>query len=231
MKALLKVHPVAVLDELFAGDATARREGVRLLRKIMRYQAAVLDVLQDDVLLAWCSNDPAIRYPLAASVATIFKRPNDQEPYKWTPIAGKLLAGAPDPQLVVNEIVERFYPSSWAGSLATKLEEWLALLDSLPTRDDEALTLPIAVGYKALEGDGSLAAVFDQLKSVPTLSGAPYRLLDKAKPIAAILAVAALLISALIGASWGAALGIGIVVGMSALGIALAIYRQMIKPH
>ena len=117
------------------------------------------------------------------------------------------------------------------GMSFTKAKERIAHLNQISRGPDGTDTLAIAVGYKASEGDGSLAAVFDRFRNAPEVSGAPYRLLDRAKPIAAILAVAAALISALIGTSWGAALGIGVVVGLSALGIALAIYRQMIKPQ
>lgn len=106
-----------------------------------------------------------------------------------------------------------------------------AHLNQISRSTDGSDTLAIAVGHKASEGDGTLASVFDQFRGVPEVSGAPYRLLDRAKPIAAILAVAALLISVLVGTSWWPALSIAIVVGMSTLGIALAIYHQMVKPR
>jgi len=117
------------------------------------------------------------------------------------------------------------------GMSFKKAQERIAHLNQISRNREGSDTLAITVGYKATEGDGSLAAVLDQFRSAREVSGAPYRLLDRAKPIAAILAVAALLISLLVGTTWGAALGIGVVVGVSTLGVALAIYRQMIKAH
>lgn len=91
---------------------------------------------------------------------------------------------------------------------------------------------PILVaGYNAVEGDGSLARVFDGFRNEPTVSGAPYRLLDRSKPIAIILAAAGFAIAILIGRTFGEALGIGIIFGLSTLAIALVIYRQMVKKN
>ena len=95
-----------------------------------------------------------------------------------------------------------------------------------PTGQD---TLAITAGYGAKNADGSLATVFDTFRGVPEVLGAPYRLLDRSKPIAAILAVAGLVIALLIGRSWGEALGVGVVFGVATLAIALAIYRQAVK--
>jgi hypothetical protein len=144
LKGLLEVHPLDILDELFSGDAKARKDSVRLLNNLLRFHKAVLDVLPDEVLLTWCDRYPTVRYSLAASVATLFKRPNKGEPHEWTPLAGKLLEKAPDPRSVLNEIIQRLYPSSWSGSLATKLDGRLKLLNSLPGGDAPVLAAAMA---------------------------------------------------------------------------------------
>jgi hypothetical protein len=90
-------------------------------------------------------------------------------------------------------------------------------------------TVAIAAGYRSVEGDGALASVFDHFRNAPEVSGARYRFLERTKPIAAILAGAAIVISLLVGVSWGVALSVGTVVGVSVLGIGLAIYRQMVR--
>ncbi len=155
MKGLLQVHPAAILDELFSGDAKSRRESVRLLRDLLRFHKTVLDGLPDEIFLTWCDRNPEVRYPLAASVGTLFKRPDEGKPHQWTPLAGKLLEKAPNACLVLNEIVPRFYPSGWSGSLATKLEERLKLLDSIPSGDAPALAAAI------VKAKGDLQATID----------------------------------------------------------------------
>jgi hypothetical protein len=106
MTALLKVHPTAVLDEMFSGDATAQRTGVRVFLEVLRMRKDALGVVPNVVLLNWCDHDPAVRYPLLAASATLFKRPASDQPHEWTPLALQLLAKAPDPLAVFAEIVQ-----------------------------------------------------------------------------------------------------------------------------
>ena len=63
MTGLLRVHPKVVLDEAFAGDEKARAKAVRAFVDFQRFRKNPLEVVPDDVLLAWCDVDPAIRYP------------------------------------------------------------------------------------------------------------------------------------------------------------------------
>jgi hypothetical protein len=132
LKALFQVHPVIMLDELFFGDEKARRKSVKLLDSVTRHRNNVLDVISDDVMLDWCEHVPALRYRIAAALGSLFKFENDQ-PRQWTGLAPRLLQKAPDPGLVLNEIVCRLHPRSWSGSLATSLESGLRLLEELPT--------------------------------------------------------------------------------------------------
>ena len=88
----------------------------------------------------------------------------------------------------------------------------------------------LLAGYNASEGDGTLAAIYEAFKNKPEVSGAPFRLLDKSKPIAGILAVASAAIAKLFDRSWAESLGLGFIVGITVLGVALSIYRQMVKP-
>lgn len=115
------------------------------------------------------------------------------------------------------------------GMSAKEAQRRIAHLNQISRTADGQDSVAIAAGYRAEEGDGSLAGVFDGFRNTSEVSGAPYRLLDRSKPIAAILAIAGVAISLLLGRSWAEALGVGIVLGASTLGIALVIYRQMVK--
>jgi hypothetical protein len=144
MKGLLLVHPVPILDELFSADAESCKASLHVISTLRRFHHPVLDVIPDEVLLAWCDHDPALRNPLAAAAATLFKRPKEGKPHEWTPLTGKLLQTAPDPGLVLNEIIQRLNPLSWSGSLATKLEGRLKLLNCIPGSDIPTLAAKIA---------------------------------------------------------------------------------------
>ena len=151
VKGLLKVQPVAALDEFFSGDLKSQRASVRLLNDLLRFHKDVLAALDDEIVISWCDRDPALRYPLAASVVLLFSRPKEGEPHEWTPLASKLFEKAPDPRLVLAEIVDRLRPSSWSGSLATKLEGRLKLLNSLPVDGNPALAEPLDGARKRLQ--------------------------------------------------------------------------------
>jgi len=146
---LLRVHPKIVLDEAFAGDPKARENAVRAFVDFQKLHKNPLGVVPDDILLAWCDADPAIRYPLMAASAGLFKRPTNDQPHEWLPLASKLLNKAPDPHAVLKEIVRRLRPWNWSGSLATKLEGRLKLLEQLPI--DQTPGLADALGKAKAE--------------------------------------------------------------------------------
>jgi hypothetical protein len=140
MTGLLQVHPTVVLDEAFSGDAKARANAVQAFADFQRFHKNPMGVVSDDALLAWCDAAPDIRYPIMAASAGLFKRPANNEPHEWLPLPVKLLAKAPDPRAVLKEIVRRLHPTSWSGSLATKLEGRLRLLERLPIDQTPALS-------------------------------------------------------------------------------------------
>ena len=115
------------------------------------------------------------------------------------------------------------------GMSAKKAQHQIAHLNQISRTADGQDTLAIAAGYSAEESDGSLATVFERFRNVPEVSGAPYRLLDRSKPVAAILAIAGTLLALLLDKSWGVALGVGVVLGGSTLAIALAMYRHSVQ--
>lgn len=133
IRGMFQVHPTDVLDELFAGDQKARSTSVRLLDDLIQFRQSPMPSVPDETLLGWCDQEPTSRYPFAASIALLFHRPDEKMPHEWTKIANKLLARAPDPFAILKEIVNRLDPTSWSGSLATKLESRLKLLERLET--------------------------------------------------------------------------------------------------
>ncbi|PLU15886.1 hypothetical protein BMJ29_24935 [Sinorhizobium medicae] len=151
VKALLKVQPLVTLDEMLSGDPESQRASVRLFNDLLRFRKDVFSVLEDETVISWCDRDPTVRYPLAASVALLFKRPKDGAPHEWTPLAKQLLERAPEPHLVLTEMVNRLRPSSWSGSLASKLEGRLKLLDSLPGAGSPALEEPMEAARTSLQ--------------------------------------------------------------------------------
>lgn len=152
LKSLLQCHPEAILDELLSGDEPSRRRSVRILGDLSRLKNNVLDVLPETALIGWCDKDPDLRYPLAASVVTLFRRPKSGEPHQWLALTETLLRRAPDALFILKIAMRRLYPSGgWSGSLATKLEGRLKLLDSFPGGDEPAFARVIAEARASLQ--------------------------------------------------------------------------------
>jgi hypothetical protein len=139
LKGLFKTQPVAMLDELVAGNDKDRRKSIEIVHETMQHGRHPLSVLGDDVLLGWCDQDSQARYPFAADIALLFTRPNDQTPHAWQPIAAQLLERAPNPAAVFKPMSSRLWPTSYSGSPASKFESRLQLLDELKIGDDAAL--------------------------------------------------------------------------------------------
>jgi len=115
------------------------------------------------------------------------------------------------------------------GMNAQEAQRCVAELNQLSRSKDGQDNPAILAGYRATESDGSLAQVFEVFRGVPDVAGAPFRLIDRSKPIAAILAAAGFIIALILGRSWAESLGIGVVLGIVPLAIALVLYRQSIK--
>jgi hypothetical protein len=155
MNALLRVHTPDVLDELFSGDTKSVKEGVAFLQNLLRHRQNVFKDVSDDALLDWCDRDPTTRYPLMAVVGALFKGQGEDDVSGWQPLTGKLLEKAPEPKLVLNEIIRRLHPSSWSGSLATALEQRQKLLKALPGIEAPGLAVTVA------EANAHLQATID----------------------------------------------------------------------
>jgi hypothetical protein len=143
LRGLFKTQPTATLDELAAGNDEERRKSIDLIQETMRHRQNPSSVVADGVLLGWCDVDPNVRYPFAAGIALLFSRANDQTPHEWPPIAKTLLERAPDPVAVFNVISARLWPTSFTGSVASKYESRVQLLDKLPIGNDSALVAAV----------------------------------------------------------------------------------------
>lgn len=106
----------------------------------------------------------------------------------------------------------------------------IRVLNSSSRDENSKANLAVRVGYEAGDKEGALAAILDQYRNTPEAAGAPWRLIERSKPVAGVVAVAGLAIALLLGRSWGEALGVGLVAGITVLLIAALIFRQMTKP-
>ncbi|MGJ4931566.1 hypothetical protein ACQR1I_31830 [Bradyrhizobium sp. HKCCYLS2038] len=151
MNGLLRVHSTEVLDELFSGTPAEIKRSISFFQNLSRHRQNVFDGVTDEAILRWCDREPVLRYPLMAAVAILFSGNEENAATEWRPLVGELLRKAPDPTLVMNEIVQRLYPSSWSGSLATVLEKRQKLLNALPGTTTPGLASAVQAANERLQ--------------------------------------------------------------------------------
>lgn len=111
------------------------------------------DQIPKEVLVEWCDEEPESRYPFAAKVCQLFNTtgPNDELSDSITKVAVELVNMAPNPAVIIEIFVGRFFPRSWSGSRANLLESRLPLFDQLIIEDNENLRSLIEAKKVAFE--------------------------------------------------------------------------------
>ena len=153
LRSLLVAQPEAAMDALFGGGEEERKSGKHLMLEASQAGGNPMEVLSDAALLAWCGGDPARRYAIAASVATIFVVSSGQEPTGWSPLAVQLVHSAPDSLAIMTEMINRLRPRVWWGSRSTILDQGASLLDEFPANGNNALVAFIAVQKQRLQDE------------------------------------------------------------------------------
>lgn len=131
LTALLELHPIFVLDALFAGEPDEQQVGSHIFERLNDHQSNAADVIPCKSLIAWCEQDHESRYPLAASIITFSRCSEANSSLAWSETAKVLLTNAPNPRSVLEVFIERFHPMSWSGSRAAIIEVNAHLLDSV----------------------------------------------------------------------------------------------------
>jgi hypothetical protein len=143
---LFKVQPVVMLDGLFGGAADEVKTGQKIIEDLVHGdRLSPLDKVSQADIPAWCEQDRAHRYPIMASVVTMFRPDAIDEGMTWSDTAQALLDRAPNRLAVVKEYARRFRPHTYSGSLAAAMEVALAPLRRL---EDDA-NPPVAAFARA----------------------------------------------------------------------------------
>jgi hypothetical protein len=144
IRALFKVHPTVMLDELITGDKKAQSRNVTLINNFMGFGGHPMEGVQDDVVLDWCDRDPDVRYPYATSISSLFVHDLNQEPREWKDLAKKLLRKTPNKETTFKEITARLmFLRGGSGRLSTRYEAGLNLIEQIDLADMPELLGPL----------------------------------------------------------------------------------------
>jgi hypothetical protein len=137
---LFQVQPTVVLDEWFGGSEADQEIGQKIIEAVVQMERVnPLDKVPQDQIFAWCEARRPERYPIMASLITLFRPGSETNSLEWSDAARMLLDRAPDRLAVLKQYVRRFRPTSWSGSLAAVMEAPLAPLRKLEQCQDPAV--------------------------------------------------------------------------------------------
>jgi hypothetical protein len=150
IRALLKVHPSTVLDVFLAGDDSARDLGMQMMRNFdsARNGTAISGVPAEEIL-AWCNVQPTLRFPRIAALIDPFHEESTGT-VRWSAIAQRLLAEAPEPVRVLEQFVMRIEPFTYSGSRAAVISKRLELLRQLEMDSDPSVAEYASQEYSRL---------------------------------------------------------------------------------
>lgn len=129
LKVVMESNHRAVLDCLLDEEGN-RQESTVIFFKYNRISS-----LPIELIIEWCGNNPAKRCPILAEIISPYSK--DNEVYRLSKEARKILEISPNPLDVLSKINTSLTPSSWSGSLANILESRLSVYADLEEYDDQ----------------------------------------------------------------------------------------------
>ncbi|CAM3016673.1 hypothetical protein [Legionella worsleiensis] len=131
INSLARSQPEIFLNIFFNGSKLDdNHHGLRLLNDIDG-NCSVLDLIPVDVLICWCDLDSKSRYPLIASLVSLFIENNETVRLCLSSLFYAILNNAPDLKSVLSEFSKSIWPMSYTDSLADALEVRSKLLEGL----------------------------------------------------------------------------------------------------
>ncbi|MED4018042.1 hypothetical protein [Sutcliffiella cohnii] len=136
LSSLSKTHPEVFLNEFFGKEQ--KLDG--LLIEALSREGKALSKINEEIIKKWCEVSPTTRYPIIASVIKPFQQVNKDNILEWTPLALWIMDNYYDPVVILNIFRKSFYPRTWWGSLADRLQSCLCLITKLKKHSNLVIT-------------------------------------------------------------------------------------------
>ncbi|WP_412755129.1 hypothetical protein [Legionella pneumophila] len=129
--SLARTQPEIFLNIFFNGSKLDdTQHGIQLLKDIDG-NCSKLDLIPVDILICWCDLDFKSRYPLIATLVSLFIENKESGRLCLSSLFYAILNNAPDVKHVLSEFSQSIWPMSYNGSLADALEVRSKLLEEL----------------------------------------------------------------------------------------------------
>ena len=102
LNTLAMVQPTIFLDEFLDNSDIEDIDRRYLFTTDNGIHKNPINQISDDVLSAWCEENPSSRFPLVASVLELFKLSNETEKYEWHPFIYTIFDKAPVLEIVLE---------------------------------------------------------------------------------------------------------------------------------
>ncbi|PEQ92933.1 hypothetical protein CN481_14175 [Bacillus sp. AFS006103] len=125
--ALSKTQPEVFLNEFLGNEQKVKGWLIEALSE----KGKALSFINEEIIKKWCEINPKAHYPVIASVLRPFQQVDKDHNLEWTPLALWIMENFYDPVVILNKFRASFYPRTWSGSLAEKLQSCLCLITAL----------------------------------------------------------------------------------------------------
>lgn len=145
---LAQVHPYIFLDSFIGCDEYMFRR--RIFGDLERADSPV-NQIPENILVDWCEEDPAVRYPLIVSSVQTYSKSKDSEELYWEPVVFSIIEKAPNIKSVLSQLESEIYPMSWSGSRAETMAKRLPLLKKLSKHSNSVVQEWAVEQYQKLQ--------------------------------------------------------------------------------
>lgn len=122
-------QPLVILNRLCPEPGTVDETFRDIISQRTYFKELPLTALPLDVTLAWCKQDPQIRYPCIAALISPYEK--IEQHYVWTATARALIEESLSPEPVLSSLVLNFNDDPDFGPRASYSEDKFALLSDL----------------------------------------------------------------------------------------------------
>lgn len=132
---------VKTQTEVFLEEFLGKEEKVdSWLIEALSREGKAISYINEEIIKKWCRVNPKTRFPVIASVIRPFQQVDNGNTLEWTPLALWIMDNYYDPVVILNIFRASFYPRTWWGSLAEKLQSCLCLITSLKKHSNMVIT-------------------------------------------------------------------------------------------
>jgi len=143
LRSMARCCPPAFLTSFLGNNDFSNHEVAQIFFDRTEHEKNLFSEIDSEVILAWCSEDPIMRYARIAAVIKPFEkmaRDNEQDDedqgYRLTDLALQILNEAPEPAAIIDAYVQNCTPMSWSGSRATIITRGRQAIERLQNLDN-----------------------------------------------------------------------------------------------